>query len=322
MKLFAPKIAEENYTMDMLPHTRKQVFWDIVKLHHRTLILCGLILFAFMIPLHLSAIAEYAYRASLSQNITENSPPEQLTEMLLSLISFGNTRRLIDVPLWILFFIGLSGVARVIRQYAWEENVYFRYEFAEGIKSNWKQYSVLGLLVGILTFVCTYIYNLSTLSADKGSVYSYLGVIPSVLFSVLFIPPLLYSLVSVSVYKNTFRQNVRMGLVLYARQLWQTVLTVICCAVVFIPQMIPNFYCIIIGRVLSSLVLPFLMLGWWLFAYNGLDKSINPKFAPELIGRGTVPLSEKMLAEMERRRGLEEQKDKKRKTERSENKRK
>ena len=50
------------------------------------------------------------------------------------------------------------------------------------------------------------------------------------------------------------------------------------------------------------------MLGWWLFTYNGLDDLINPKFAPELVGKGTVPLSDKALADIELRKQLEAQK--------------
>lgn len=308
MKLFAPKTAEKDFVGDMLPHNRKEVFKDVLKLHFKMLLACGLLVFAFMIPLHFTAIWEALVKAQISASLGQKPTLEQISNATLSIISFSNMRGLIDIVGFIVLFIGLSGLARVIKRYAYEENVYFRYDFMEGIRENWLQYSLLGLIVGVLKFVCTYINNTATLAAGHGEVYSYLGLIPTILFSVFLIPTAMYAAVNMSVYKNSFRQNVKIGFALYAKRLWKTILAVICCAVVFIPQMIPNLICLIVGRIVSSVILPFIMLGWWLFAYNGLDDLINPKFAPELVGKGTVPLSEKALADIELRKQLEVQK--------------
>lgn len=308
MSLFTPKTALEDFTGDMLPHNRREVFKDVFKLHHRTLLLCGLILFVFLLPLHITALWEAIVKAQISAGLGEKPTEEQIFKATTSIISFGNMRALIDIVFWILFFVGFAGIARVIRQFGWEENVYFRYEFVVGIKDNWAQYSVTGLLVGIVRFICIYIGNTAVLASGQGEIYSYLGLIPTVLFMIFLLPPAMYAVVNMSVYKNSFRQNVKIGFALYAKYFWKTVLAVICCSAVFIPQIIPNLICIIMGRIISSFLLPFIMLGWWLFAYNGLDGLINPKHAPELIGRGTTPISEEGLAEIERRKQLEENK--------------
>ncbi len=305
MRLFAPKTAQKDFNSDMLPHNRKQVFKDVFKLHYKTFFACGLLVFLFMLPLHLTALWEAIVKAQISASLGNNPTDEQFFNAVMSIVSFSNMRGLIDVAGFVVLFVGLSGLARVVKKYAFEENVYFRYDFVEGIKENWLQYTMLGIMVGILKFVCTYINNTATLASGSGEIYSYLGLMPAILFSIFLVPPAMYAAVNMSVYQNSFRQNVKIGFALYAKRLWKTILAVICCAVPFVVQMIPNLICLIVGRIISSVVLPLVMLGWWLFAYNGLDELINPKFAPDLVGKGTVPLSEKALADIEQRKQLE-----------------
>ena len=56
----------------------------------------------------------------------------------------------------------------------------------------------------------------------------------------------------------------------------------------FAVYMIPSFYCHLFGRLLVTLLIPVILLGWTLFAYQRLDESINIRFFPELVGKGTV----------------------------------
>ncbi len=61
----------------------------------------------------------------------------------------------------------------------------------------------------------------------------------------------------------------------------------ICCLLPWVPALIPNFYCHILGGLLDIVLTPFILLGWTLFCYNRFDAHINPQVCPELIGKGT-----------------------------------
>lgn len=285
---FKPKTASKDFQKSMLPQNRRQVFADVVKLHWGKLLLLGLLVFAFSLPLHITALLQDLYAMQLP---VENSGDE-LPQIILQWISNSNTTALIEIPCFVFLAIGLAGLMRVIRQLAWEDNMYFRYDFLTGVKQNMAQMVLLALLVGAVRFICNYILNLSMLITADG-VYSYLGIIPSVVLSIICVPPAAYATVCIAVYGNSFRQNIRIGFMLYARHPWKTLLAVVCGLIVFIPQCIPTFYTIVFGRIISSILVPFIMLGWVLFSFNGLDEKINPQFHPELVGKGTFPQAQK-----------------------------
>ena len=45
--------AKDNYTHDMLPSNRREVFFDVVKLQWRALLLLGILVLLFAMPLQL-----------------------------------------------------------------------------------------------------------------------------------------------------------------------------------------------------------------------------------------------------------------------------
>ena len=67
------KTASENpFSRDMLPHNRKQLWLDVVKLHYIELIILGLLLFVFALPLILNMLATDVYVATLQQDMQQN----------------------------------------------------------------------------------------------------------------------------------------------------------------------------------------------------------------------------------------------------------
>lgn len=292
---FKPQTAVNDYERSMLPQTRKQVFFDITKLHFWKLLLLGFVILLFSLPIHIYAISQNMYEAALQATYTDiflNGSAEEIAKAQLelnnSVVSFSNTRALCDIVLFMFFALGMAGVSRVIRRLAFEENTYLRHDLIAGIKENGAQFVLIALFVGIAAFGCNYIQNqaMTTYIVTGKSLYTWLGLIPAILLAVIFIPPAMYAASCIAVYKNKFRQNVRIGFILYISSAWKTLLAVICCLLIYAIQYIPLPYCNIIGRTLSGILTPFVMLGWQLFALNRLDQKINPKFYPELIGKG------------------------------------
>ena len=50
--------------------------------------------------------------------------------------------------------------------------------------------------------------------------------------------------------------------------------------------LIPYVTVQLIGGILGVLLLPFGMVGWFLFTYNRLDETVNAQYYPDMIGKG------------------------------------
>lgn len=287
--MFKPKTSGSDFTAAALPHTRKEVFNDVLKQHFAKLFLIGLLVLLCLLPIHILAIAEDIYGATLLQALKNAPTEENAAKYAQSIITFNNIVSAANIPLLCLFSIPFAGTARVIRQYAWEENVDFKHDFTVGVKQNWKHFILLALFAGIIAFICNYIKNVaSTLTAE---VFSWLGIIPAVLYAIFLIPIGGYAMVSSTVYSNKLTRDLRIGLANYMKNPFKTLLAVICCLVIFVLIFIPNLYCHMVGRIIGSLFIPYITLGWFLFSFNQLDKTVNSVSHPDLIGKGTFPIS-------------------------------
>ena len=280
--MFKPKPAKKEYLPSMLPKNRKEVFFDVLKLNWGRFILYGFLVLLISLPMHASVIFGDFYSASISEALdTGKITAVQAVSMATS---SSNTLALVDILFCVIFAVGFSGLAHIMRQHAWEESVYFRHEYIKGIKQNAGSFALLGLLVGIIKFACTWFGNY--LMLHNGNAFAYAGYIPAAIFAIFLAPPAAYMTVCVPIYGVKFHQNFKTALMLYFKSFFKTIFAVLICALPFVVQMIPNFYCHLIGRIVSSLATPFIMLGWFVFTYEMLDKTINPKLYPQLVGKG------------------------------------
>lgn len=282
--MFKPKTAKTDYGVDSLPKNRREIYFDVLKLHFPEMLMYGGLMLLFAFPVHFVAMAGDFYQMQIYSSLPATPGEEQISSVVQSLMTFEIIRNLINIPLLVLFSVGLAGMARIIRQYSWGENVYFSRDFALGVRQNGRQFALIALIAGVIAFVCNYISIAA--SAVTSDVYGWLGIIPSVLCAVFLIPVAGYALVACSCYENKFSANLKIGRVCYFRYLWRTLLAVICCIAVFIVQMLPFFWCHLIGRIAASLLIPFILLGWYLFAMGRLDEAVNKKLHPELVNKG------------------------------------
>lgn len=268
----------------MLPTTRPQVFWDVLKLHWFDLLRMGLLLIAAFAPILVNALLPDFYTMRLYAELPQDTSAEALQSVQLAASSFRSTSALISIPLYLIFAAVLSGAARVIRQYAYEEIVFYRRDLALGIKQNWKHYVLLALLLGVQGFFGVWLSG--TGSMTVGYAIGTVGAIYNVLLLVVFLPVLAYMLVLTAVYSNTFFQNLKLGFALYAKTIPMTLLTMLGCGICYLISVIPNFYCHLFGRLIGTLLLPVSFLIWTLFVLSNLDKYVNPRFFPEMVGKG------------------------------------
>lgn len=266
--LFQSKVPQEDYSTGMLPSTRREVFFDVLKLQFPKLALCGLFSLAFTLPFLVSELVQDVYQTSLYQSGAENEAAA------LYLVTFRNVFAALDVLFYVFTSIGLAGLSRIIKRLAWEEPVNVWGDFGKGVQQNGRHYALLGLLTGLAGFACRYG------TQDH--------ILPSIAAGILLGPLAAYMTVSIAVYSLRFMDHLKYALLLYVKDVPRTLLAAAVCFLPFVSQLLPNIYCRVIGRFISGLLIPTVMLGWFLFSFYRLDQTINPVHYPELIDRGLL----------------------------------
>ena len=279
VSLFGPKIAKRDYEESSLPSTRREVFSDVVSLHIFVLFFCGVLLLLASLPFAATGIADTLYQA----NIRSMTEAGELAEgdALVAVTTMRSVLAAVDVIGFLIFGVILSGVAQIIRTLGWEENFRLFDEFRKGVRQNVRQYLVLFLLFGLVQFACRY-----SLIAGNG----FVSWLPAIVCLLLPAPVAAYMLVTITVYHLKFTQQIRYALIIFGKNKLKTFLAILICylpfAVIVIGKM---FLGAILATMLQTLIfflLPFALLGWFLFAFDRMDHAINRKFYPELVGRG------------------------------------
>lgn len=272
-----------DYTPDMLPSNRKEVFFDVVKLHFWDLVKLGLVLLLFAMPLHLLAIGEDVVTGSIYAQV-QKATAEQQQGAYLTVMAIQMLRALLSTVLVPFFAVGLSGVLRIIRQYGWGENVFLATDFVKGVRQNWKQVTQLQFLMGVIYTLSLFAQQLADIST--GAV-TWLLHIPMAVFILVILPMAGYAAAGIPVYSTGLLSHFRAGLQMYIKSLLSTLIGTFCTMAIYLPLLIPNLYVHIFGRVIATLLTPMVLLGWCLFCYNQQDKYINQAAYPGLIGKGT-----------------------------------
>lgn len=282
MAFFKIRKAKVDWTAEMLPRNRKELFFDIFKLHFFNFLYYGLFLLILSFPMHLLALVNDLYESNMFSVVTEMTTKEELTNIYSNVILFKNSTAIIIIPLFCLFGVLFSGFARVIRQYSYLENVSFWHDYVLGIKQNWKQYLLLSLCSGILYSVIIIGINNNSLSPDSNILFLiFLG------FTIIFILPILaITSILIPTYNNTFFTNIKIAVSLFLKNPFKVLGVMILCSLIYIPYFIPDFYTHIFGRLLATIFTPFVVLIFYLVCLNMFDKTINSRQFPEAVGRG------------------------------------
>lgn len=273
-----------DYTPEMLPRNRKEVFFDVLRLHFWDFIKLGLVMLLFSLPLHLAAVGEDIITGSIYIQI-QGATSELQQGGYITILAVKILRAAVSTLLTPFFAVGLAGVLRVIRQYGWGENVFLATDFVKGVRQNWKQITGLQFLLGL-------VYTLSLLAQQLGDIstgaIAWLLHIPMAVFILVILPVAGYTMAGIPVYSTGLLSHFGAGFQIYIKKLFPTLFGVLCSTAIYLPLLIPNLYVHIFGRIIATLLTPIVMLGWCLFCYNQQDKFINQTDYPELIGRGTL----------------------------------
>lgn len=284
MKLFKNKPNKREYTRDMLPHNRKEVFFDVLKLQWKSLLgLGGIVLLAF-IPLIFCYAAENTYASIMLDNSGAIQGTPEYNAVLNQINMLSNIMAFVRIPFFVLLSVVLGGVARVVRQHAYEECVSFSYDFPEGIKQNAKGAALLALLTSSVFALSYMAFGLRTVTDE---VFGVVCAFPIALYFVVFIPIAAVVAVLIPVYNNSFSRNLKWALYIFAKKPLRIIISLLLSMSVFALSLVPGFIVGLIGLVVGAMLIPVAMLGFYLSTFDVLDEYINRDNFPEIVGKGT-----------------------------------
>lgn len=270
------KVAKTDFSEQNLPHNRKEVFFDCVKLYWQKLLLLGLIMLACAVPLLTVSVVCDTVRQGLSRQLEDGVIDKVAYNGQTAWLRFAEA--LIDMPCYVIVCVGLSGTVRVTRQMIWAEPLFFANDFADGIKQNRLTFCLCGFLVSLLN-----VY-LAFAESSGGGLLAYL---PLGVVTIVVLPTALWMMAASSVYNIGTGKNITNSFVLYIKTPFVTWLFVALFASVAIPGLIGvvALRCIFLA-VFAVVMLPIFMLLWQLVSYSYFDKFINKQAYPEIVDKG------------------------------------
>lgn len=274
------KRAATDFTADALPATRPAVFWDCWRVRHRLLFALGGILLLFLLPLLISHLSRDVLCASVA---VSDAGDEAARAAAVANLRFWF--RLIDIPCWLIFSVGLAGTVRVVRQLVFGEGVFLREDFFTGVRQNGGAYAGVGLFTSLWLLLTEYA---GTLRGSTGGL-AYLPIISGIL---LLLPIGLLLLAEVAVYRATVGGLLKNAMILYFR----TVPTTLAATAALLLPLLVCFVLDIAGAMLfvkyvflvayAVLLLPSTVMGEFLYCAYVFDKHINRKYHPEEVDKG------------------------------------
>lgn len=276
------KQASSDFTFAQLPHNRKEVFFDCLKLRFGTVVCCGLLLLLFLLPL---IAIEITYDI-VNLNIYNSLIGGQMSEMQATLyknelqlyVSLAQT-----VCLGI-FAVGLAGVARILRQLVWGEPIFFWVDFKRGIRQNAARFvSVFAIcaLANVASVLC------STM-LDEMPIVGYIP-LGALIFAV--VPIALFVLSQSAVYNVGFGKAISNGLAFYGKRLWQTLLFTALALIVGLSRLAPiSALKYLLMLLCTVFLLPMYIMAWLLVSCNVFDEVVNRENYPELYDKGVYRL--------------------------------
>ncbi len=277
------KIAKQDYEASMLPQTRKAVFFDVFKLQWRKLLILGGILVLFSLPMVILNLLRDGYAIGLFYSM-EGASEEAKSQAGVQLLFADIWKNVLQIIPFMIYGVGLAGVMRVLRQFAWGENVYIPTDFGKGVKDNLRPMLAISFLAGGLLALCYFLYFMAV--SYQTDIMWMVCIIP-IAFSALFVLPVFaVSLVMIPVYNNPLTQIFKMAFWVYIKGFGKVLLGVLLTILLRVAGMLPSTFFHFVFGLLASVAAPTILLGWTLFCYNRFDKDLNPIICPELIGRG------------------------------------
>lgn len=277
MKAIKQKVANTDFKEEMLPSTRKELFFDFLKNHYADLIKIGLLLLLFLIPLFIVLVLQDVML--LNVNELYNQKEIDLTTYKANILTIQFYTSIFEIPSIIFFFFGFSGILKLLKEYSFQEPVFFKLDFKNSIKENWKTFIILGLISAIILFISKWLLIFIN---NPFISYGQIGI-----SFILYVPIILLFLTASLFYNGKKSIMLRSSCELYAKTFPTTILLIIIIflplLLLLIPQTILKYAMLLICVII---ILPITLFIWVLYCNYIFDKYVNAYFHLEVVNKG------------------------------------
>lgn len=278
--LYKLKKQQSECTEQNLPHNRWQVFCDVLKRRWRFLLATSLLTSIFCLPY-------FAWNWIVNQAIRQLTLNAEVVDFV-KLLAYVNTKGVVNIALFALCGVGISGGVYVVQRLVWGE-VVFVGDFWQGVKDKpWKNaviFASLGVAVWCVEFVFVYVPSVEMSAFQRMLMYGF-----SVLLVAYVAAVCVFFAVQNAVYNVGFFACFKNSLVLALKGLLPVVGFV---AVAVLPQTVPFFFYNTVVDVVGYAVVALFGVGYatlvlTLVADYVLDKEINSVNYPQIVDKGIV----------------------------------
>ena len=280
-----PLEKKTDCTENDLPHTRPQLFWDVVRNRYDVLFKIGSLFLLFALPyMAVSALA----------NIYGNSLLDQLNSGTLSFADYQGSfltlvtiKRLGQSLALLLFSFPLASTLRIVKRLAFMENIQFGREWKAGFHEDFKECVLVMLILSISFFIVAFSWEYGSLYYGSDYLFSLVFYAPSFFLVLFFLPLSLFVFAQIPVYSNKLTQSFRNAFGFYAKSVFPSLGFSLLFSSLLLVEVIPNVYVTAAFVLFYFLILiPLTILAFFLFACHLFDRYLNSKVYPELVDKG------------------------------------
>ena len=275
------KIRATDLKTSELPHTRWQVFWDLVKYQKRQMVSLSLLQFVFLLPLVVDILIFNMFIVAASQG----TDLAVTNSTIFSLIFY---MMIIAIPCVVIAFIGLGGLAYVSRNIAWQEGLLSGPDFFKGMKKNLKHSIISGVIWGFSLFLLVIgsLFLLRTSSSSNQPWIHNVGVGLCITQFIIVSIVCIYTLTYTSFYENRYRDVIRNSFIFFVAKFFKNLLLFACTTGLIVGLMFVDFIAQIVIIIVVAFLSSFMMIGWTLLSHEAFDRLINKNNYPEYYEKG------------------------------------
>ena len=265
-----------------LPSTRKEVFFDLLKYRKMSLFALSCYTFMFFIPLAVD-LFYFNYLESMAI-IAEKY------EYLFSLIFYS---MLIMLPCMAIGFIGFAGAFYTAKRMVWQEGISLASDFFRGIKENWKDALINGVIFGLVLFGLVVGGSYLLIYAPVTPVVRGIGLGALILFFLVFGMVIALHFTQCVYYENRYSVTLKNSFSFLGLLNWKVFLVFLFSTGVIVTLGLFNLITLAIGLILFAFTNSVVIILYTLISHAAFDKYINKEHYPEMVNKGLYKHNDK-----------------------------
>ena len=250
------KHSKNDFDVSTLPVTRGKQLVDIYKNRFPLLLLCGVCLALFTIPILISVPMKDMALVACAKNDTKS--------IVFTYFIF----QFCLVIYLIINSVCISGITNIIRNLYYSESVLFIDDFKKGVKQNFLNNFLASLIFGSIYLISFFVMMITNFNA--------LGIIPMIICILLFFPAYIWVMLENAIYKDKLGILIRNSIFFISKNIWKTYSL---CAAMLLPLSLTFMSDFLIKDIIifiyACFALPFIIMLFFVVSLNSFDKYIN-----------------------------------------------